>query len=436
MDAVEAILVGAGLRGRHVYAAYALERPERLRIVALAEPHPDRRTELARALGLDADAVFDDWRPLLAGAPRAPAAIIATGDIEHEAPALAALERGHHLLLEKPIAPTPEACVRVVEAAERAERILQIGHVLRHTAFYARVAEVVRSGRLGPLVHLDLREHVSSWHYAHSYVRGKFRNTAVAAPVLLAKSCHDLDLLRWIAGEEVVRVTSFGSRLHYGPGSAPDGAPARCTDACPARSDCPHDVERFYLAPEDAIARAWPWSDVSPDPSREARRRSLERGPYGQCVFRADNDQLDHQVVSVELAGGATATFALHGAATHERRTVRISGGAGELRGVLHDGTIEISRHGRLEVERIHCPGSELGHFGGDVGLIDHFVDAVGRDDRAAVREAGRTALAGHLLGFAAEEARRTGRVVDLTEFRRKLSTAGEDFLSVTRGEA
>jgi predicted dehydrogenase len=252
----------------------------------------------------------------------------------------------------------------------------------------------------------------------HSYVRGRFRNRAVAAPILLAKSCHDLDLLAWLADRPARRVTSFGALAHYRPESAPAGAPERCTEGCPVQESCAHDAVRFYLGPDERLASLWPWSDLSPDPSREARRRALESGRYGRCVYRCDNDVLDHQTVSVEFEGGLTASFALHGFAAHEQRTIRVTGTRGELRGVLDGGRIEVSRPGRVEVERHELGTGVLGHFGGDEGLMRHFTALFDGGARGTPRASGRSALASHLVGFAAERARETGAVVDVPAFR------------------
>jgi len=422
METVEAVLVGAGMRGADVYGAYALAHPDRLRVVALAEPHPERREAMARAHRLAPGAVFDDWRPLLAAPRRAPVAIVASGDTEHAAPALAALERGHHLLLEKPMAPDPLDCIRVVEAAERAGRALQIGHVLRYTPFYETVHEIVAGGRLGRVLHVDMKEHVAYWHMAHSYVRGKFRNREVAAPIVLAKSCHDLDLLVWLVGDRPARVASFGGLDEYRPERAPEGAPPRCSDGCPVQERCPHDAVRFYAGPDETIAGLFPWRDVSTDPSRAARLRALADGPYGRCVYRCDNDQPDHQVVAVEFEGGVSATFTVQGLGSHEERTLRVTGSLGELRGLLHGGVLEVTRHGALESERIEVRGSMLGHYGGDEGLLDHFTGAIARGASAEIRASGRQALESHLLGFAAEEARLDGEVLELAEWRASLA--------------
>lgn len=425
---LEAVLIGAGLRGRLVYGGWARAHPGRLRLVGVAEPDAARRETVAAEHAIPRGAVASDWRDLLVRPRLAPLAIVATGDALHVEPALAALAAGHHVLLEKPIAPAAADCVRVVEAAERAGRVLQIAHVLRYTPFYAKVHEIVAGGRLGRLVHLDLREHVAYWHMAHSYVRGKFRNRRIAAPFLLAKSCHDLDLLVWFAGRPVARVASFGGLSVYAAANAPRGAPERCSDGCPVQEQCPHDAVRFYAGPAPEIAGLWPWSDVSPDPSREARQRALRTGPYGRCVYRCDNDVVDHQLVQVEFEDGVTGSFSVHGHGAHESRTLRLTGDRGELRGWLERGRIEVERHGRLAAERYEVGGSPLGHFGGDEGLLDRVTRHVAAreadpeapdvpgGDGAAV--SGRIALESHLLGFAAERARERGGVVEMAAFR------------------
>ena len=423
MKSLAVALIGAGNRGRYVFGRFAQRHPERMRIAALAEPREDRRRATAAEHALGQGQVFETWQQLFAAGLELDAAIIATGDTEHVEPALEAFARGLHVLLEKPIALDAADCVRVVEASERAGRILQIGHVLRHMDFYARVHDVVESGRLGRLQLMDLREHVSYWHMAHSYVRGKFRSRALAAPFLLAKSCHDLDLMAWFAGRPAAHVTSFAALSAYVPALAPAGAPERCSAACPVQAACPWDAERFYLSPDDSVAQHWPWTDLSADPSREARRRALAASDYGRCVYHCDNDVVDHQTVSVAFEGGLLATLGVHGCASEERRTVRITGTHGELRGVLQTGLIEVSRHGDSRVDTQRLPAS-VGHGSGDRNLVQHFCDAVERGAAEEVRAAGRVALESHLLGFAAERARHEGRVVDMSAYREEIERA------------
>ena len=185
------------------------------------------------------------------------------------------------------------------------------------------------------------------------------------------------------------------------------------------QAECPHDAEAFYLGADDRLARSWPWSDVSADPSREARGAALKAGRYGRCVFHCDNDVPDHQVVQFEFEGGTLATFTLQGHATHETRTLRVSGSLGELRGTLAQGRLELTRHGSLATERIDVGGSSVGHFGGDEGLLEHFTDVVSREAVDEVVTSGRVSLESHRLGFAAERSRLESRVVEIEELCR-----------------
>jgi len=421
---VDAVLLGAGLRGRHVYGRWALANPEALRIVAVAEPDDARRAAIAREHGLATKNVLRDWRELLEQPRRAAVAIVATGDTLHVEPALAALDAGHHVLLEKPIAPDAADCVRIVARAEARGRILQIGHVLRYTPFYVRVREILASGAIGRVLGIHMQENVAYWHYAHSYVRGKFRNRTLAAPIVLAKTCHDLDLMIWFAGARPRRVAASGGLAHFTAGDAPDGAPARCTDGCPVQASCPHDALAFYLTPDERAARWWPYSDLGPDRSLAARRRALETGPYGVCVYRADNDVPDQLSLVVDFENGVTATFSMNGSASDERRTIHVVGSAGELRGVLHDGSLEVRRHRSSEVERFTLGGSPFDHYGGDPAMVAHFSDVVARERPDEVVASGRASLESHLLGFAAEESRLARRMVEVEEIRRSASDA------------
>ncbi|MGC9356822.1 MAG: Gfo/Idh/MocA family protein, partial [Anaerolineae bacterium] len=215
-----------------------MEHPDEIRFAAVAEPHDERRARFAAAHDIPRERRFATWEDLLAGDRRADVAVIATLDQTHTGPALAALEAGYDVLLEKPMATTLADCVRLVQAAERTGRLLQIAHVLRYSPFFAALHEILASGRLGEIVTVEHRENVSYWHMAHSYVRGNWRRTDEASPMILAKCCHDLDILTWNLGP-VRRLSAWGSLKHYREENAPPGAPERCTDGCPAAESCP-----------------------------------------------------------------------------------------------------------------------------------------------------------------------------------------------------
>ena len=225
------VVVGAGDRGYDGYAKVLLDRPELGRIVAAADPDPARRDRFADRFGLGSDAMYPGWDELFAEGKLADYAIITTGDTHHVEPALLALAAGYHVLLEKPMALEESDCVRIVEAAEAADRTVAVCHVFRHSHLFAALGEVVASGELGDVTSIQLSENVAFWHYAHSYVRGYTRNSRV--PWLLQKSCHDLDLLQWLAGSGAAEVSSFIRPTELTAANAPADAPEYCAQGCP-----------------------------------------------------------------------------------------------------------------------------------------------------------------------------------------------------------
>lgn len=417
---VEALVIGAGHRGRDTFGAFARSHSEDLRIVGVAEPDAERRALFAGQHGLEPGQVTADWRDLLARPQQCPVAIVATQDEAHVEPALAAIAAGYHVLLEKPMAVTAPDCVRLIVAAEDAGVLLQIGHVLRYTQFYAKVHELVAGGAIGDLMTIDMCENVAFWHYTHSYVRGKWRLVPPSAPMIMAKSCHDLDLMAWFAGATCATVASFGDNRHFTPEHAPHpDVPARCTDGCPVQAECPHDAVRFYVNETDF----WPWRDVSLEATEAARRAAIETGPYGKCVYHTDKNTVDHQVVSAGFANGVTATFTMQGFATYPARTLRLSGTEGDIRGTFEKRRLHLCTHHTGRTERIQAGEAIFGHSDGDEGLIGHFVDVVRRNARDDVLASGRVSLESHLMGFAAEDARLGGKLIDMNAYRTQLES-------------
>jgi predicted dehydrogenase len=420
---VDAVLVGAGDRGTFTFGQVALDHPDTVRFVAVAEPDPERRARFAARHRIPAERCFETWQKLLAAGQLAPALICCTLDRLHVDPAVAALHTGYHVLLEKPMATTPADCLRIVQAQERTGRLLMIGHVLRYTPFFTALHDIISSGRLGNIVAVEHRENVAYWHMAHSYVRGNWSNAERASPMILAKCCHDLDILAWTMPEDpVVRLHSFGSLLHFRPEHAPPGAPLRCTDGCPAELSCPYYAPRIYLT--DDVG--WPAETISVDLSQAARLHALQTGPYGRCVYRSDNTAVDHQVVTMEHAGGAIVTLIMHGHSDEEERTIRWDGSRATLRArfcTSADSEITVHDHLTGAHETVHVGTADVrGHGGGDERLLSAFVDAI-RDADGGTLTTARISLESHLLAFAAERSRVSGAPVDMTAYRAEVES-------------
>ncbi len=419
MKQIKVAVIGAGMRGQG-YARYARLYPERMRVVAVAEPLAARREAFARQYDIATENCFENGESLLAAGKLADAVLVCTTDTLHVEPTLRALSLGYDVLLEKPMSPVLAENVQLVKAAETQGRLLQICHVLRYTAFFQAVRELVQSGRLGRIINVTHSENLVFWHMAHSFVRGNWRNTEVAGPMILAKCCHDLDILGWILGQKVKSLSSFGALTHFRPENAPPGATARCTDGCPAANNCKYYAPRLYANTKTG----WPFDVVTPEATVASRMSALENGPYGRCVYQCDNNVVDHQTVNMLLEDDTTVTLVMNGHGDEECRTVRYDGTKATLYGKFaSSGKHELTLHDHLsgKIEPIAISNAdEGGHGGGDIGLMHSFIKALKGEPDDHLTTA-RESLESHLLAFAAEQSRLTHQTVDMALFRSTL---------------
>lgn len=365
--------IGCGSRTR-VYFEIAATMPGRYHLVGAADPDPVRLEE-TRTLSRNPDfRFFRDDRELFAAGKIADVAVIGTQDHYHVEPCLRAMELGYDVLLEKPIATTFEEVEALEATRRRLGRKVMVCHVLRYAPFYRRVHDIIASGQLGRVLSIDMREGVDRWHYAHAYIRGPWSVTAESNPMILSKSSHDCDLLSWMAGAPCRSVLSRGSLSFFRPENAPEDAPARCTDGCPHNGTCHYDALHYLGKHRDFwLPLIMPGAASASD---QDIRRFLEEGPFGRCVWRCDNDVVDHQVLALEFDNQVTATFTM--AAVGEGRDLVIGGTAATLRGGQrtkqlcgHDIAIQHA-DGSETFEDIPLPGAGFeGHFGGDYGLVD-----------------------------------------------------------------
>ncbi|MGE5602377.1 MAG: Gfo/Idh/MocA family protein [Nitrososphaerales archaeon] len=414
MPPVTLMIIGAGQRGQ-VYAEYARLHPEQARIVAVAEPRNAYRARLAGAHRVPPENVVADWRDLLRPA-LADALIIATPDRLHTEPAVAFAGLGYDILLEKPMAPTAAECEQIVQAVRASGVVFAVAHVMRYGSYTQRLKGLIASGLIGDLVCVQHLEPVGFSHQAHSFVRGNWRNEAASTFMLMSKSCHDIDWLRYIMGRRCVQVSSFGSLMHFRKEKKPPeaGEAARCVD-CTYEPRCAYSAKRIYFA---AMANSTVGASVldilTPDHTTEGLLKALAEGPYGRCVYECDNDVVDHQVVNLLYEDGATASFTMTAFTEWPLdRQTRLFGTLGELRG---DGrTIRHYDFYTFKEQVIEVPPATtelLVHSDADYLLMQGFVEAVATRDQGKVLSGPDETLETHLTVFAAEQARREGRVV------------------------
>jgi predicted dehydrogenase len=417
---VTAVIVGAGGRGM-TYARFAQEHPDRLQIVGVAEPRDWNRETVARTYALPAENVYSDWRDLARRPRFADIAIIATQDAMHVEPAVAFARQGYAMLLEKPMAPTEEGCRQIVQAVKESGVQFAVCHVMRYTRYTQMLKRVIDSGAIGEVVSMQHLEPVGYWHQAHSFVRGNWRNQSESSPMLLAKSCHDLDWIRYIMGEPCRSVSSFGSLKHFRKSEKPleAGEATRCLH-CDYEPQCPYSAVKIYLGRLAQGNTGWPNNVLTPEPTLETVTAALENGPYGRCVYECDNDVVDHQVVNMLFAGEKTAVFTMTAFNKAAHRKTHIFGTRGEIYGdgekiEIFDFLTDTNQVIDTEATTADAGGAALGgHGGGDYGLMDHFVAAVAENNASRILSGADESLETHRMVFLAEQARLEHRVVDL----------------------
>ncbi len=416
MNEKKLIVIGAGSRGR-TYTDIAAASGRGFSVVGVAEPLTERRNYIRDKHGIPEEMCFESWEGLLALPTCADAAIIATMDRDHFAPALAAIRKGYDLLLEKPISPVPEECRILCEEADRAGVRVLVCHVLRYTAFFNALKRVIDSGEIGDVMHIQHTEGVGNVHQSHSFVRGNWANSDESSPMILQKSCHDMDILQWLLGKHCRRVHSFGSLSYFRRENAPEDAPEFCIDGCPHSAECPYYAVKLYY---DDKKNSWfrTASTKLPFPTDDDVERVLRTTDYGRCVFKCGNNVVDHQTVNLEFEDGVTANFTM-AAFNRGGRSIRIMGTKGEITAAM--GSPEFSVYDFLTKQTKQLKVSDVvsdqsivgGHGGGDTGIVHAFADLLeGRAD--SLGDSLKASYESHKIAFAAEESRLTGKTVEI----------------------
>ncbi len=424
---LKVVLIGAGGRGV-AYTDVMRQMSDKYQVVAVAEPVESRRMDIAKKHNIKPEMCFMDWHELFDLGKIADVALICTMDAQHYEPALRAIDLHYDILLEKPVSPSPVECLDIARRAEAAGVRIIVCHVLRYTALFTKVKELIDAGRLGEIVSINHEECVGNVHQSHSFVRGNWGNSVRSSCMLLQKSCHDMDILQWLIGKQCKKVQSFGTLSYFREENAPAGAPQRCIEGCPVGETCPYNSVKLYLDDKD---NDWFRTACTKEvqPTDEMVEKSLRTTQYGKCVFRCDNDVVDHQTVSLLFDGDVTVTFSMN-AFNRGGRFLHIFGTKGELHAHTEgDLPIEVYDFETRQTEKISVvtgDGVVTGHGGGDAGIIWTLYEYLtGTYQGCSVSDIG-TSVNNHLIVFAAELARLTNTVVDFDEYVKELQKQTE----------
>lgn len=420
---VTAIIVGAGHRAM-VYSQLAIEKPQLLKIVGVADPNPVRRKMAMEKFGFSQDMCFESAQELATKGKLCDAIINGTMDEQHIETAVPLLECGYDMLLEKPFAVNEEEAHLLKECAKKNNSKVMICHVLRYTPFYYSIKERVANGEIGDIINIQTTEHVSYHHLSTSYVRGKWSNSKKShTTMLLAKCCHDIDLMMWIMGDtKPEQVSSFGSKYQFKPENAPEGAGTICMKDCPHVDTCIFSTKKLYIDHPDRWAfYVWDKLEHIENPTIEDKIALMKSdSPYARCIYKCDNDVVDHQSVLINFSNGATGTHNMVGGSAQSLRKIHIIGTKGEIFGNFEDSKYTVlkinpspyAHNEECDVEEVDLNvtgdmvGAYGGHGGGDERLSEDFVKFIRGEKPSLACTSIFDSMAGHITVYKADESR------------------------------
>lgn len=404
---ITAITLGAGSRG-NVYGNYAVQYPDQLDIVGVAEPIPIRNERYSRKHNIPDANRFPTWEDVFKRPKFADAIIISTPDNLHYGPCMEALKLGYDILLEKPISPSERECRDILALTKKTGRIVAVCHVLRYAPYFIKLRELIQSEAIGETISIQHLEPIGFDHMAHSFVRGNWHNSRQTTPIILAKSCHDLDIIKWMLEKPSRKIQAFGDLKWFRTENAPAGSTARCTDGCAVEKTCPYSAidhyhtrrKRLYVF--DLPEKKEDWDAFILE--------QLKTSNYGRCVYRMDNDQPDHYTTNILFGDNVTASFSMEAFTSYEGRRTRVMGSHGDITGDMYSFTMTDFRTGK----KTEWKNSTDMHGGGDWRLVANWIQAISQRDASLLTSTIDASIESHIMAFAAEQSRKENKVVDI----------------------
>lgn len=399
-------VLGFGQRGI-VFSNVAKAFPEEIMLVAVCEQNINKHPWIIKNYHLKETQIYQSFDAFMNAGKLADILVISTMDQDHHRHALRALEVGYDILLEKPIALSKKDIFEIKDEANRRHRKVAVAHVLRYTHFYKEIKKLIDQDVLGSIATIHQTENVGYLHYAHSFVRGNWHNSNTSSPMILAKSCHDIDILRYLVGKRVEAISSFGNLHYFKKENMPKGAAKNCIDCT---LDCPFNAVKFYQENPSWMA----FFSLETDAKKVLSDRNLT---YGRCVYDMDNNVVDHQVLNMQFEDGSSASFTMTAFSYKTHRRIEIKGTKAELVGDLEDNLITVMPYGKnpYEIDIKTLTDDFSYHSGGDKNLLIDFVRAV-RDDSPFLTDINYS-VESHYLAFDAETSRlNKGLVIDTSK--------------------
>ena len=430
MKKIKAVVLGYGDRSSR-YAEYAKIAPNELEIVGVIDISEMKLKQAQKQFGLSNENLYKNLNEFLKADVACDVVINGTMDQLHYETTMPLLERGYNVLLEKPVTGVADELLAIERKAKEKGCKVVVCHVLRYTPFYTGIKKAIDGGKLGRIISLQLNEHVWHGHFVNSYVRGKWRNEKeCGSGFLLAKCCHDTDLMCWLNNiTKPVKVSSFGSRSFFCEKNAPEGATQYCYQ-CPHQNDCMFDAYKFELEKDFIPFYTWlgigkPLDEIT----RDEKIEFLKKDAYGQCVYKTDMDIVDRQCVSVEFENGSIGTLNMIGGASKAGRHIHIVCEYGEVVGYIEENKYTVRTFDKKDVwykeevfdlnDKNALDGEDnsvAGHYGGDYFIMKDLVRCLNGEKTSVSTTVIEDSVNSHLICYAAEKARKEKTVVSIED--------------------
>ena len=429
MKQVVAALLGAGERGQ-AYSNYSLSHPEELKIAAVIDIDGIRRKQAAEKYGIATDRCYSDLNVFLRDHIACDFVINATMDEMHYETACKLIDAGYSVLLEKPITGVKDELLDIRRRAEEKGVEVIVCHVLRYTPFYRTIKQIVESGKIGSIISMEMNEHVWIRHFLQAYVRGKWNSEKkCGSGFLLAKCCHDTDLMCWLNSKTLPKkVSSFGQRAVFIPENAPAGATEYCYD-CPCELECPYSAIKAHLERDYSYYPVWermrkPLEKITFDD----RIRYLRSDLFGRCAYTLGGDIVDRQSVSVLFENGSIATLNMIGGTSNAGRWIHLCGTQGEIVGYVEENKFKLTAFDKTHenygpkdsvvdvADQVVSNPDYTTHAGGDHALMHDLVRYFNGDRSSLSITRIDDSVNGHLIVYAAEKSRKEEKIVRLDE--------------------
>ncbi len=410
---IKVAIIGLGGRGG-MYGDNLQSNPE-AKIVAVCDPNDKLREKKKAEWGVPDENSFRNADDFFARQKCADVVLICSPDRFHYQQTMAALKTGYHVQLEKPIAKTLAEAMEIERFAREKNLTVFVCYVLRYSAYFKKIKEIVASGIIGEVKQIQQTENVDYRHYCRSYVRGQWKNEDSSSSYLAAKCSHDMDLLCWYAGSKPKYVTSFADLTFYTAENKPSGATDTCDD-CPyaKKGVCRYNAYNTYYLQDKKQQR----KDFFRSEKQKKERYAKIPPEQRVCVFSAGNDVMNRQSVQILMENGVQCTFTTSSFHENGGRNVYIQGTKGELYAEQYTTKIKVyTDDNKVRTYRLGCAMRKSGHAGGDRGTVFTFCDLMsGKVKPSDVSCIGQSIDSQILCEFAELSQKNGGVLIDIAQ--------------------